>query len=52
MVDCIDIKFNEEISVWDASSVESTTEDIVEVEDEWVQESEKEDSESDEDTNN
>jgi hypothetical protein len=51
LVDCIDIKVDEEISVRDVSSVESTTEDIVEVEDEQVQESEREDSESDEDTN-
>ena len=51
LVDCIDIKFDEETSVRDVSSVESTTEDIVEVEDEQVQESEREDSESYEDTN-
>jgi hypothetical protein len=51
LVDCIDIKVDEEISVRDVSSVESTTEDIVEVEDEQVQELEREDSESDEDTN-
>jgi hypothetical protein len=51
LVDCIDIKVDEEIWVRNVSSVESTTEDIVEVEDEQVQESEKEDSESDEDTN-
>jgi hypothetical protein len=34
LVDCIDIKVDEEILVWDVSSVESTTKDIVEVEDE------------------
>jgi hypothetical protein len=51
LVDCIDIKFDEEILVRDVSSVESTTEEIVEVEDEQVQGSEREDSESDEDTN-
>jgi hypothetical protein len=39
VVDCIYIKFYEEISVQDVRSVESTTEDIVEVEDEQVQES-------------
>jgi hypothetical protein len=38
LVDCIDIKVDEEISVQDVSSVESTTKDIVEVEDEQVQE--------------
>jgi hypothetical protein len=51
LVDCIDIKVDEEIPVRDVSSFESTIEDIVEVEDEQVQESEKQDSESDEDTN-
>ena len=39
LVDCIDIKVDEEISVRDVSSVESTTKDIVEVEDEQVEES-------------
>jgi hypothetical protein len=39
LVDCIDIKVDEEIPVRDVSSVESTREDIVEVEDESVQES-------------
>jgi hypothetical protein len=34
LVDCIDIKVDEEIPVRDVSSVESTIEDIVEVEDE------------------
>jgi hypothetical protein len=51
LVSCIDIKVDEEIPTQDVSNVESTIEDIVEVEDEQVQESEKEDSESDEDTN-
>jgi hypothetical protein len=37
LVDCIDIKVDEEILVRDVSSVESTTEDIIEVEDEQVQ---------------
>jgi hypothetical protein len=32
LVDCIDIKVSEEIPVRDVSSVESTTEDIVEFE--------------------
>jgi hypothetical protein len=51
MVDCINIKVDEEILVQDVRSVESTTEDIVEVEDEQVQESEREDSDSNEYTN-
>jgi hypothetical protein len=51
LIDCIDVKFDEEVSVRDVRSVESNTEDIVEVEDERVQESEREDSESDENTN-
>jgi transposase InsO family protein len=51
LVDCIDIKVDEGVPVREVSNIESTTEDIVEVEDEQVQESEKEDSESDEDTN-
>jgi hypothetical protein len=51
LVDCIDIKVDEKISTQDVSSVESTKEDIVEVEDEWVQESEKEESKPYEDTN-
>jgi hypothetical protein len=38
LVDYIDIKVDEEISVRDVSSVESTTEDVVEFEDEQVQE--------------
>jgi hypothetical protein len=51
LVDCIDIKFDEEIPVRNVSSVETRTEDIVENEDEQVQGSEKEESKSDEDTN-
>jgi hypothetical protein len=51
LVDCIDIKFDEEISMQDVNSVESTPEDIVEVKYEHVQESEREDSELYEDTN-
>jgi hypothetical protein len=38
LVDCIDIKFDEEISARDVRSIESTTKDIVEVEYEQVQE--------------
>ena len=52
MVDCIDIKFDEEIPVHNVSSVEPRTKDIVEDEDEQVQGSEREESKSDEDTNN
>jgi hypothetical protein len=51
MVDCIDIKVDEKIPLRNVSSIEPTTEDIVEFEDERVQESEREDSESNEDTN-
>jgi hypothetical protein len=51
LVDCIDIKVDEEIPVRNVSSVEPRTEDIVEDEDEQVQGSEKEESKSDEDTN-
>jgi hypothetical protein len=51
LVDCIDIKVDEEISIRDVSSVESTTEDIVEFEDEQFQESKREYSKSYEDTN-
>jgi hypothetical protein len=51
LVDCIDIKFYEEIPTQDVSNVQSTTKDIVEDEDEQVQESEKQESESDEHTN-
>jgi hypothetical protein len=51
LVDCIDIKVDEEIPVRNVSSVEPRIEDIVEDEDEQVQGSEKEESESDEDTN-
>jgi hypothetical protein len=39
LVDCIDIKVDEEIMARDVSSIESTTEDIVDFEDERVQES-------------
>jgi hypothetical protein len=52
LVDCIDIKVDEGVPVREVSNIESTTKDIVEVEYEHVQESKKEDSESDEDTNN
>jgi hypothetical protein len=51
LVDCIDIKVGEEITVRNVSSVEPSTEDIVEDEDEQVQGSEREESKSDEDTN-
>jgi FtsZ-interacting cell division protein YlmF len=51
LVDCIDIKVDEEILVRDVSSVESNIKDIVEVEDEHVQGLEREESESDEDKN-
>jgi hypothetical protein len=51
LVDCIDIKVDEEVLVRDVSNVESTIEDIVEVEDEQIQESKREEFESDEDTN-
>jgi hypothetical protein len=39
LVDCIDIKVDEEILVRDVRNVESTTEDIVQVEDEQFQKS-------------
>ena len=51
MVDCIDIKFDEVVPVREVSNIESTIEDIGEVEVEHIQESEHEDSESDEDAN-
>jgi hypothetical protein len=51
LVDCIDLKVDEGVPVREVSNIESTTEDTAEAEDEHVQESEKEDSESDEDTN-
>jgi hypothetical protein len=51
LVDCIDIKVDEEILVRNVSSVEPSIEDIVEDEDEQVQGSEREESEPDEDTN-
>ena len=54
MVDCIDIKINEGIPVKDIqiSSVEPNTEDTVEVKVEQVQELEKEDLESDDESVN
>jgi hypothetical protein len=51
LVDCIDIKVDEEIQVKNVSSVESRTEDTVEDEDEQVQGLEREESGSDEDMN-
>jgi hypothetical protein len=51
LVDCIDIKVDEEIQVKNVGSLEPRTKDIVEDEDEQVQGSEKEESESNEDTN-
>jgi FtsZ-interacting cell division protein YlmF len=51
LVDCIDIKVDEEIPVKNVSSVEPRTKDVVEDEDEQVQGSEKEEYESNEDTN-
>jgi hypothetical protein len=48
LVDCIDIKVDEGAPVREVRNIESTTEDIVEVEYEQVQKSEKEDSELDE----
>jgi hypothetical protein len=51
LVDCINIKFDEEILVRNVSSVEPSTKDIVEDEDDQVQGSEREESESYEDTN-
>jgi hypothetical protein len=51
LVDCIDIKVDEEIMVRNVSSVEPSIKDIVEDEDEQVQGSEREEYESDEDTN-
>jgi hypothetical protein len=41
LVDCIHIKVDEGVPVREVSNIESTTEDIVEVENEQVQESEK-----------
>ena len=54
MVDCIDIKIDEGIPVNDSQiiSIPSNTEDTVEVEEEQVQESEKEDSELDDESTN
>ena len=51
LVDCIDIKVDEEIPVRNVSSAEPRTEDMVEDEDEQVQGSEREGSRSDEDMN-
>jgi hypothetical protein len=51
LVDCIDIKVYEEFSVRNVSSVEPRTKDIVEDEDEHIQGSEREESESYEDMN-
>jgi hypothetical protein len=51
LVDCIDIKVDEEIPVRNVSSVEPRTKDTVEDEDEQVQGSEREESGSDEDMN-
>jgi hypothetical protein len=51
LVDCIDIKFDEEISFRNVSSVDPSTEDIVEYEDEQVQGSEREEFELDENSN-
>jgi hypothetical protein len=43
LVDCIDINVDEGVPLREVRNIESTTKDIVEVEDEQVQESEKED---------
>jgi hypothetical protein len=51
LVDCIDVKVDEEIRVRNISSDESRTKDTVEDEDEQVQGSEREEAESDEDVN-
>jgi FtsZ-interacting cell division protein YlmF len=51
LVDCIDIKVDEEISVRNVSSVEPSTKDIVEDEDEQIQGSKREEYELDEYTN-
>jgi hypothetical protein len=42
LVDCIDLKVDEGVPVREVSNIESTTEDIVENEDEHVQESDGE----------
>ena len=54
LVDCIDIKIDEGIPIKDIqiSNVEPNTEDTVEVEEEQVQESEKQDLESDDESAN
>jgi hypothetical protein len=51
LVDCIDVKVDEELPVRNISSDKSRTEDTVEDEDEQVQGSEREEAESDEDVN-
>jgi hypothetical protein len=51
LVDCIDIKVDEEIPIGNVSSVEPSTKDIIENKDEQVQGSEREESESYEDMN-
>jgi hypothetical protein len=51
LVDCIDIKVDEEVPVRNVSIVEPSIEDIVEDEDEQVQGTEREEYELDEDTN-
>jgi hypothetical protein len=51
LVDCIDIKVDEEIPLRNVSNVEPRTKDTVEDEDEQVQGLEREESGSDEDTN-
>jgi hypothetical protein len=48
LVDCIDIKVDEGITVREVNNIESTTKDIDEFETEQVQELEQEYSESDE----
>jgi hypothetical protein len=50
LVDCIDLKVDEGVPLREVSNIETTIEDIAEDENEHVQESKKEDSESDEDT--
>jgi hypothetical protein len=51
LVDCIDIKVDEDVSIRNVNNVEPSIKDIVEDEDEEVQGSGREESESDEDTN-
>jgi hypothetical protein len=52
LVDCIDVKVDEELPVRNISSDESRTEDTVEDEYEQVQGSEREEAKSNEDVNN